>query len=204
MTGKVKELSSLIHFRPEAMLEHFLCLLELLVVFEHVQVGQDAHDSGEAVHLANVEELEDFHLEAEGGVRQEKDEVRHLGDVDHGVYVVVAFYQCHSTLLSCCKSENINDKNQVFIGSACTYDKSNGSLDGGDVLPSEILDERLEKGGLAHLGRSDDGDHDGRRLEGSPVHQRNMLLLGLQILSPVRVRRGSGSNRLSARFLFLS
>ena len=100
LAGKVKELGSLIHFRPKAVLENFLCLFELLVVFEHVEVREDAHDSRESVHLADVEEFENLHLETERSVRQEKNQISHLGDVYHRIDVVGAFDQSHSTLLS--------------------------------------------------------------------------------------------------------
>jgi hypothetical protein len=43
----------LVDFSPEPLLEVLLGPLERLVVLEGVQVGEHAHDPGEAVHLTN-------------------------------------------------------------------------------------------------------------------------------------------------------
>jgi hypothetical protein len=44
----------LIDFSPEPLLEVLLGPLERLVVLECVQVGEHAHDPGEAVHLTTT------------------------------------------------------------------------------------------------------------------------------------------------------
>ena len=54
------------------MLQPALRLAELLRVAEVVEVGQHAHQLREAVHLADVEELERLHLEAEARVHQQQ------------------------------------------------------------------------------------------------------------------------------------
>ena len=53
---------------PEAVFQSFLGLVQLLVVTEVVEVGQDAHYLRETVHLADVEELKRFHLKAKASV----------------------------------------------------------------------------------------------------------------------------------------
>ena len=54
-SGQVEQFGSLVHFRPESVFQHFLRVLELLVIFEHVQVCQDAHDSRHTVNLMATE-----------------------------------------------------------------------------------------------------------------------------------------------------
>ena len=75
------------------MFQFLLCLLELLVVRYEIHVSEHAHDAWEAVNLANVQELERLHLEAETGVDHEQHEIGHFGGVDHRVDVVVAFVE---------------------------------------------------------------------------------------------------------------
>lgn len=58
----------LIHFRPEPMFESLLDCVERFVVFEEVKVSENTHDARKAVHLADVEELKNFHLKAEARV----------------------------------------------------------------------------------------------------------------------------------------
>lgn len=52
------------------MFEGFFGLPQCFVVLERIEVGQNAHDAGEAMDLTNVEELKSFHLEAKAGVNQ--------------------------------------------------------------------------------------------------------------------------------------
>ena len=54
------------------MLEFLFGFAQYFVVPEVVEVGQHTHDLWEAVNLADVEELKDFHLEAETGVYQQQ------------------------------------------------------------------------------------------------------------------------------------
>ena len=65
-----------------------------------VEVRQDPHDLGEAVDLADVQELERFHLEAVLAVDQQQDQVRGLGQVRHGVKIVRALVECQPAVLA--------------------------------------------------------------------------------------------------------
>jgi hypothetical protein len=73
-----------------------------------------------------------------------------------------------------------------------TRNECHRPLNGRDVLASEILDQGLQQCALAHFGWTDDGHDDRRRFHGRPVHQRNVLLLRLQILRPVETFLGLG------------
>mmetsp|Transcript_45142 Transcript_45142/g.130690 ORF Transcript_45142/g.130690 Transcript_45142/m.130690 type:complete len:662 (-) Transcript_45142:545-2530(-) len=81
--AEVEELGALVHLGPEAVLQRLLGLPQLLVVLEDIQVGEHADDAGEAVHLEDVDELEGFELETEGGIDEEEDQVCHFGKVQH-------------------------------------------------------------------------------------------------------------------------
>lgn len=63
----------LIDLSPKAMLEDLLLRLEPLLVLDEVHVGEHSHHLRHAVHLADVDELEGLHLEAEGRVDEEED-----------------------------------------------------------------------------------------------------------------------------------
>jgi hypothetical protein len=55
-SGQVEQFGSLVHFRPESVFQHFLRVLELFVVLEHVQMCQDAHHSRHTVNLMATEQ----------------------------------------------------------------------------------------------------------------------------------------------------
>lgn len=65
------------------MLEDFLLRLEPLLVLDEVHVSEHAHHLRHPVHLADVDELEGLHLEAEGRVDEEQDleEKKLLGEI---------------------------------------------------------------------------------------------------------------------------
>ena len=54
------------------MLQSFLDGVESFAVLEVVEVSEHAKNAGEAVHLADVEELENLHFETKAGVDHEK------------------------------------------------------------------------------------------------------------------------------------
>ena len=143
-SGQVEQFGSLVHFRPESVFQHFLRVLELLVIFEHVQVCQDAHDSRHTVnlmatekkiqsiktlygrgrkltlpstltHLTNVEEFENFHFKAKRGVDQQKNQISHFGYVDHRVDVIVALDQRDPPLLSCPFKQSKNESMKIRV-----------------------------------------------------------------------------------------
>lgn len=62
--------SHLVDLSPEPVFEAFLGLVKGLAVLEGVKMRQHAHDAGEAVHLADVEELEGLHLKAKAGINE--------------------------------------------------------------------------------------------------------------------------------------
>ena len=121
-------------------------------------------DCPTAMYLTNVEEFENFHFEAEGGVDQDQDEVGHFGDVDHHVDVVRALQKSEPAL---------------FPG----HDR-HGALDVGDGLAREVLDQALQQRRLADLGRADDGDDDRRRLRRRSVDDRNSSPLLSDVFFP--------------------
>lgn len=51
--GKAGRLT-LVDFSPESMLESFFGLLQLLLILEAIQVGQNPHDFGEPMHLCVI------------------------------------------------------------------------------------------------------------------------------------------------------
>ena len=55
---EVEQFRPLVDFSPEALLESLLHLAQFGCVGEGVEVGEDAHDLGEAVDLEDVQELE--------------------------------------------------------------------------------------------------------------------------------------------------
>lgn len=109
--GQEEQLRARVDFLPKPVLDVLtpwrktaltclFLLLELLLLLDHVHVGHDGHELGHAVHLADVDELEVLHFEAEGGVDQEQRQVRDFGDVYHGVDVVGDFDQRDAPLLA--------------------------------------------------------------------------------------------------------
>ena len=76
------------------------------------------------MNLTNIEELEDLHLKTKAGVDEEKNKVGHLGHVDHAVDVIGALDEGQSPLFP--------------------RNHRNWTLDGGQVLPCEILDQALQ------------------------------------------------------------
>jgi hypothetical protein len=73
--AEVEELGAGVHVRPKAVLQDLLGAAQLLVDFEGVEVGEDAHDFGEAVHLQNVQKLKGLHFKAKSSVNEQKDEI---------------------------------------------------------------------------------------------------------------------------------
>ena len=57
------------------MLEDLLGATQLLVDFEGVEVGENAHDLGKAVNLKNVQEFKRLHFKTESSIYQQEDEV---------------------------------------------------------------------------------------------------------------------------------
>ena len=64
--------TNIVHFSPETMLQSFLDGVESFAVLEVVEVSKHAENAREAVHLADVEELENLHFETKAGVDHEK------------------------------------------------------------------------------------------------------------------------------------
>ena len=62
----------LINFRPEPMFESFFSFAQLFTVFEHVQMGEDAHDFRESMNLTNVQKLKRLHLKPKTGVYEQQ------------------------------------------------------------------------------------------------------------------------------------
>ena len=81
------------------------------------------------MNLTNIEELEDLHLKTKTGVDEEKNKVGHLSHVDHAVDVVGALDEGQSPLFP--------------------RNHRNWTLDGGQVLPCEVLDQPLKQSGLS-------------------------------------------------------
>ena len=133
---EVKQLGTLVHLRPEPLLEVLLGALQRLGVLEGVEVREDAHDPGEAVHLTDVEELKDLHFEAEGGVDEEQHEVGDLGHVDHGVDVVRALDEGEAAALA-------RHYSHGALGGQRLENRDEGSEMGGlrlEILELETLD----------------------------------------------------------------
>ena len=102
------------------------------------------------MNLTNIEELEDLHLKTKTGVDEEKNKVGHLSHVDHAVDVVGALDEGQSPLFP--------------------RNHRNWTLDGGEVLPCKVLDQPLQKSGLANFRRTHNRDHYWWRFHGSSVH----------------------------------
>ncbi len=72
----IRLLTYLVNFSPEAVFEAFLCFAECLVVLKSVQMCEDAHDSREAMNLANVQELKGLHFKAKTGIYQHQNLIK--------------------------------------------------------------------------------------------------------------------------------
>jgi len=173
---EVEELGALVDLGPEAVLEGLLGVLELLRVLEPVQVGEDAHDLGEAVDLEEVEELERLHLEAEGRVDEQEDEVGDLGRVHHGRERLGALEEGQAAVLARHDGQRARDVPDVLLG----------------VVLHEALDQRR----LAHPGRPVHQHHERRRLVHLPDHHGlvhpALVPLRLARLRPLRRPRARG------------
>lgn len=74
-------MSYLVHLCPEAVLQALFGLAQGFGVPEGVEVGQDPHDTWEAVHLADIEELKRLHLEPKASIDQHQDLGRGMGSL---------------------------------------------------------------------------------------------------------------------------
>lgn len=142
--GEVEELGALVDLGPEALLEGLFGVFECRGLLDEVEVGEDADDLGEAMGLEDVEELEGLHLEAEGAVDHEEDEVGDFANVDHAVDVVVALDEGEAALLAA--------------------DDGDGAFGVVEGLLGEPADETLEQRRLSNTGWADNGDDDGGRV----------------------------------------
>ena len=79
------------------------------------------------MNLTNIEELKDLHLKTKTGVDEEKNKVGHLGHVDHAVDVIGAL-----------------DEGELPL-----FHHRDRTLNGGEVLPCEVLDQPLKQSGLS-------------------------------------------------------
>ena len=154
--GEVEQLRAVVNLLPEARLQPLLRLPQPLPVAEVVEVRQDAEDLREAVHLQNVQELEGFHLEAEGAVDHQQHEIGHLRQIHHRVDVVRHLEQRDPPLLAC---YHRNGPGRVRQG-----------------LPRVVLDERFDERRLAAAGRSHNNDHNRRRQRCGAVDHASRLL----------------------------
>jgi hypothetical protein len=175
-TREIEEMRALVQLGPQSLLEPLLGILERLGLSEQVEMGQDAkHVSRHTRGGEDVEELHSLHLEAVVSVNHEKDNVGHLGDVDHGLELVGAF-----------------DKGQaLLLGS----DDGNGALRVGYRLLGVSSDKRLEESRLAYAGRTDDGDEARRGLIGQSVDEGNMEALFLDLFVVVSITYHQSSLR---------
>ena len=123
---EVKQLGALVHLRPEPLLEVLLGALQRLSVLEGVEVREDAHDPGEAVHLADVQELEYLHLKAEAGIHKQQDQVSNFCNINHGVDIIRTLYEGKPSLL--------------------TRHHGDRTLDVGQGLSGEVLNQAVQQG----------------------------------------------------------
>ena len=147
---KVEELSPLIHLSPKPLFQILLCSLQSFCILESVEVCENAHHSRKSMNLTNIEELEDLHLKTKAGVDEEKNKVGYLGHVDHAVDVIGAL-----------------DEGQPPLFPRHHRDRT---LDGGQVLPREVLDQPLQESGLANFRRTHNRDHYWWGFHRSSVH----------------------------------
>jgi len=137
-TRQVEELGAIVDLRPEAVFQLLLALSQLLGILDHVQMGKHTHDLGHAVHLADVQKLENLHLEAVARVAEQQNQIGTLGHIDHGVDIVVALQQGDAALLG--------------------GHNGDGTLDLSDIRAGEALDQVLDQRRLAHFGRAHHGN----------------------------------------------
>ena len=67
---EIEQLGPLVNFCPKPLLQILLRPLQSFGILEGVQVGEDTHYPGESVHLANVQELKNLHLESKAGINK--------------------------------------------------------------------------------------------------------------------------------------
>ncbi len=66
----------LVNFSPEAVFEAFFVLLSVLLFLKVFPMCEDAHDSREAMNLANVQELKGLHFKAKTGIYQHQNLIK--------------------------------------------------------------------------------------------------------------------------------
>lgn len=119
---------------------------------------EDAEDvAGHTSSGQDVEKLHRLHLEAVVAVDHEQDNVRDLGDVDHGLQLIGTLEE---------------GKALLFRG-----DDRDGALGVGDRFLGVSADQRLEKSRLSDARRSDNGDEARRCLVRQSVDEGHMEAL---------------------------
>ena len=85
-----------IDFSLETMLEAFLGFAEIFAALDLVEVSQHAHHTRKSMHLEDIQIFEGLHFEPKVTIDHEENEIGHLGRVDHGVEIVLAFEKGHN------------------------------------------------------------------------------------------------------------
>ena len=108
------------------MLENLFLHLNGFGRLYRIQVGQNAHNLGHPMHLADVQELKYLHLKTETGVDHQEDQICTFSYIDHAVDIIVALDQRNSSLLGG------DDRNRTV---------NVGHIGSGKVL-NQIIDQR--------------------------------------------------------------
>mmetsp|Transcript_89612 Transcript_89612/g.254000 ORF Transcript_89612/g.254000 Transcript_89612/m.254000 type:complete len:249 (-) Transcript_89612:321-1067(-) len=113
--AQVEEFRALVDLRPEPVLHGLLHLAQLLVLSEAVQVSEHSYDTGETMHLQDVDELEGLELEPEGGVNEEQHQVRDLGEVQHRGHVLRALHDRQPALAAAHECDRAMQSQQLLL-----------------------------------------------------------------------------------------
>lgn len=140
-TTEIVELGTRVGLCCESSLEALLCGADGGGLFDEIQMGENAHDLGEAVCLEDVEKFHRLHFKAKRRINHEEDKIGNLADVDHGVEVVATFNECEPALFSTDDCDGPSDIFECVLG----------------VFPNETSHECC----LANALRPHDGNNDG-------------------------------------------
>ena len=96
------------------------------------------------MRLKNIKELKGLHLESEGGVDEEQDEVGRLGQVAHRVEVVPALEEGDATLLAADHRDRSVHRLEGILGVVLHQTFDEGALEAGGGKRTESEREKAQ------------------------------------------------------------
>ena len=137
---EVEQFGAIVDLFPESLLHPLLGLPDHLVLFEVVQMREDAHYVRETMILQKGQVLECLHLKADGHIDEHERQITNLSQIYHRLHLRGAL---------------VKRDPMVLIGP-----ESDGASDIIDLLLCEMLDEGLNERGFARLFRALNHNHE--------------------------------------------